>query len=78
MSLKISASKGARSAAKLHRAAGPSPDRALWLAVEVETLPRRYRARLQIGNTPLLASDAIERVRPKTAGHGHAHSGSKT
>ena len=58
-------------------AVGASLERALWLAVEVETLARQYHGCLQIGKPPLLASDEIERVRQKMAGYGHAHSSSE-
>jgi L-fuculose-phosphate aldolase len=53
-------------------AAGPSLARAMWLAVEVETLARQYHGCLQIGKPPLLSKDEIERVRVKMAGYGHA------
>jgi len=53
-------------------AIGASLARALWLAVEVETLARQYYGCLQIGKPPLLPSDEIERVRRKMAGYGHA------
>jgi L-fuculose-phosphate aldolase len=53
-------------------AVGPSLSKALWLAVEVETLARQYHGCLQIGQPPLLSSDEIERVRRKMAGHGYA------
>jgi L-fuculose-phosphate aldolase len=53
-------------------AIGPSLSKALWLAVEVETLARQYHGCLQIGQPPLLSSDEIERVRLKMAGHGYA------
>ena len=53
-------------------AAGPSLARAMWLAVEVETLARQYYGCLQIGKPPLLSKDEIERVRVKMAGYGHA------
>lgn len=53
-------------------AAGPSLARAMWLAVEVETLARQYHGCLQIGKPPLLSRDEIERVRVKMAGYGHA------
>src|SRR5712671_1087343 len=53
-------------------AVGPSLAKALWLAVEVETLARQYHGCLQIGKPPLLSSDEIERVRRKMAGYGHA------
>jgi L-fuculose-phosphate aldolase len=51
-------------------AVGPSLAKALWLAVEVETLARQYHGCLQIGKPPLLSSDEIERVRTKMAGYG--------
>ena len=53
-------------------AIGASLERALWLAVEVETLARQYHGCLQIGTPPVLPSDEIERVRRKMAGYGHA------
>jgi len=52
-------------------AIGPSLDRALWLAVEVETLARQYHGCLQIGEPPLLSKQEIELVRQKMAGYGH-------
>ena len=51
---------------------GPSLPRALWLAVEVETLARQYHGCLQIGKPPLLSKAEIELVRKKMAGYGHA------
>jgi L-fuculose-phosphate aldolase len=53
-------------------AIGPSLAKAMWLAVEVETLARQYHGCLQIGEPPLLSSEEIERVRVKMAGYGHA------
>jgi L-fuculose-phosphate aldolase len=53
-------------------AVGPSLAKALWLAVEVETLARQYHACLQIGKPPLLPKDEIENVRVRMAGYGHA------
>ena len=53
-------------------ATGPSLSKAMWLAVEVETLARQYHGCLQIGQPPLLPTDEIERVRLKMAGYGHA------
>lgn len=53
-------------------AIGASLARALWLAVEVETLARQYHGCLQIGKPPLLSKDEIERVRMKMAGYGQA------
>ena len=51
-------------------AVGPSLAKALWLAVEVETLARQYHGCLQIGQPPLLSREEIERVRTKMAGYG--------
>lgn len=51
-------------------ALGSSLEKALWLAVEVETLARQYHGCLQIGKPPLLTSAEIERVRQKFAGYG--------
>jgi len=53
-------------------AIGPSLAKAMWLAVEVETLARQYHGCLQIGKPPLLPADEIERVRQKMADYGHA------
>jgi L-fuculose-phosphate aldolase len=53
-------------------AIGASLAKAMWLAVEVETLARQYHGCLQIGTPPLLPKDEIERVRLKMAGYGHA------
>jgi L-fuculose-phosphate aldolase len=51
-------------------AIGKSLDKAMWLAVEVETLARQYHGCLQIGQPPLLSSDEIERVRQRMSGYG--------
>jgi L-fuculose-phosphate aldolase len=53
-------------------AVGPSLAKAMWLAVEVETLARQYHATLQIGKPPLLSKEEIEKVRVRMAGYGHA------
>jgi L-fuculose-phosphate aldolase len=53
-------------------AVGPSLSRAMWLAVEVETLARQYHAALQIGQPPLLSKEEVEKVRIRMAGYGHA------
>ena len=53
-------------------AIGPSLSKAMWLAVEVETLARQYHGCLQIGQPPLLSKDEIERVRVKMADYGLA------
>lgn len=52
-------------------AVGPSLPKAMWLAVEVETLARQYHGCLQIGRPPLLPKDEIERVRLKMTGYGY-------
>ena len=49
-------------------ACGATLERALWLAVEVETLARQYVECLKIGSPPVLPDDEIERVRQKMAG----------
>ncbi|RTE95250.1 hypothetical protein D6B98_03990 [Bradyrhizobium sp. LVM 105] len=51
-------------------AVGKTLDKAMWLAVEVETLARQYHGCLQIGQPPLLHSAEIERVRQRMAGYG--------
>jgi L-fuculose-phosphate aldolase len=53
-------------------AVGPTLAKAMWLAVEVETLARQYHGCLQIGRPPLLPADEIERVRLKMTDYGHA------
>jgi L-fuculose-phosphate aldolase len=53
-------------------AVGPSLARALWLAVEVETLARQYHGCLQIGTPPKLSKAEIENVRARMAGYGAA------
>jgi L-fuculose-phosphate aldolase len=52
-------------------AAGPSLAKAMWLAVEVETLARQYHGCLQIGKPPLLSKAEIENVRNRMGGYGH-------
>src|SRR6266702_1850142 len=51
-------------------AIGRTLDKAMWLAVEVETLARQYHGCLQIGKPSLLSSAEIERVRQRMAGYG--------
>jgi L-fuculose-phosphate aldolase len=51
-------------------AIGKTLDKAMWLAIEVETLARQYHGCLQIGQPPLLSSEEIERVRQRMAGYG--------
>ena len=53
-------------------AVGPSLPKAMWLAVEVETLARQFHGCLQIGTPPLLPKEEIEKVRVRMAGYGHA------
>ena len=49
---------------------GASLAKAMWLAVEVETLARQYHGALQIGTPPLLSKTEIEKVRARMAGYG--------
>jgi L-fuculose-phosphate aldolase len=49
---------------------GASLAKAMWLAVEVETLARQYHGCLQIGTPPLLPKAEIENVRARMAGYG--------
>jgi L-fuculose-phosphate aldolase len=51
-------------------AIGKSLDKAMWLAVEVETLARQYHGCLQIGEPPPLSTAEIERVRQRMSGYG--------
>ncbi|HWK46632.1 MAG TPA: class II aldolase/adducin family protein [Stellaceae bacterium] len=51
-------------------ATGPSLDRAMWLAVEVETLARQYVLTLQLGGPILLDDAEIDRVVEKFKGYG--------
>jgi L-fuculose-phosphate aldolase len=51
---------------------GPSLAKAMWLAVEVETLARQYHGCLQIGTPPKLSKAEIENVRARMPGYGHA------
>src|SRR5258708_4520270 len=53
-------------------AIGPSLAKAMWLAVEVETLARQYHGCLQIGTPPLLSKAEIENVSARLAGYGQA------
>jgi L-fuculose-phosphate aldolase len=53
-------------------AAGPSLAKAMWLAVEVETLARQYHGCLQIGTPRLLPKEEIENVLGRIAGYGPA------
>jgi len=49
---------------------GASLSKAMWLAVEVETLARQYHGCLQIGTPPKLSKAEIENVRARMAGYG--------
>jgi L-fuculose-phosphate aldolase len=51
-------------------AVGPSLTKAMWLAVEVETLARQYHGCLQIGTPPLLSKAEIENVLDRISGYG--------
>jgi L-fuculose-phosphate aldolase len=50
---------------------GNSLSKAMWLAVEVETLARQYHGCLQIGEPPLLSEKEIENVIGRMASYGH-------
>lgn len=52
-------------------AVGTSLERALWLAVEVETLAHQYHGCLAIGTPRLLSEKQIQEVRDKVDGYGH-------
>ena len=52
--------------------AGTSLPRAMWLAVEVETLARQYHGCLQIGTPRLLPKEEFENVLGRIAGYGPA------
>lgn len=51
-------------------AAGPTLEKAMWLAVELETLARQYFNTLQIGGPVLLDEAAIAETRRSFAGYG--------
>lgn len=52
-------------------ATGPFLAKALWLAIEVETLARQYVLSLQLGGPNLLSEDEIARVIEKFKGYGY-------
>ncbi len=52
-------------------ATGPYLAKALWLAVEVETLARQYVLSLQLGGPNLLDEEEIQRVIEKFKGYGY-------
>ena len=49
-------------------AIGKTLDKAMWLAVEVETLARQYHGCLQIGKPPLLPSEEIATAPTRSTG----------
>ena len=51
---------------------GASLSKAMWLAVEVETLARQYLGCLPYGEPPLLSREEIANVISRMAGYGHA------
>lgn len=51
-------------------ATGPSLAKAMWLAVEVETLCRQYAVALQVGRPQILSDDEIERTIEKFISYG--------
>jgi L-fuculose-phosphate aldolase len=51
-------------------ACGPDLDRALWLAVEVETLCRQYAVALQVGTPVVLPDDEIARIVERFKSYG--------
>lgn len=53
-------------------AIGGTLEKAMWLAVEVETLARQYHGCLAIGDPPLLSKEEIENVKARMGGYGHA------
>lgn len=52
-------------------ATGGSLDKAMWLAVEVETLAKQYLACLPFGEPPLLSDEEIQNVITRMANYGH-------
>lgn len=51
---------------------GPTLEKAMWLAVELETLAKQYVLSLQIGGPVLLNDAQIEETRAAMAGYGHS------
>lgn len=56
-------------------ATGPTLEKALWLAVEVEVLARQYHGCLQLGSPPLLSDEEIAEVLRCFADYGLRHRG---
>ena len=52
-------------------ATGTTLDKAMWLAVEVETLARQFHGCLQIGGPRLLPIAEIDHVRDRMKEYGH-------
>ena len=52
-------------------ATGNSLSKAMWLAVEVETLAKQYLGCLPFGEPPLLSEEEIQNVISRMAGYGH-------
>jgi len=52
-------------------ATGPTLGKAMWLAVEVETLAQQFHGCLQIGGPRLLPVEEIEHVRARMGEYGH-------
>ncbi len=52
-------------------ATGPTLDKAMWLAVEVETLAQQFHGCLQVGPPPLLSVEEIDHVRARMGEYGH-------
>ena len=52
-------------------ATGPNLDKAMWLAVEVETLARQFHGCLQIGGPRLLSTEEIVHVSARMGEYGH-------
>ena len=55
-------------------ACGKTLDKAMWLAVEVETLARQHHGCLQLGKVPLLPEEEIQNVINRIAGAGYGSS----
>ncbi|ODT13200.1 MAG: fuculose phosphate aldolase [Kaistia sp. SCN 65-12] len=70
----VEALRGRRACLLAHHgmiAVGASLEKAMWLAVEVETLARQYHGCLSIGEPPLLSLEQIAEVSAKMSGYGH-------
>lgn len=52
-------------------ATGPTLGKAMWLAVEVETLAQQFHGCLQVGGPPLLSIEEIDHVRARMGEYGH-------